>query len=104
MTKLTKSEIDHIAKLSRIELNDKEKENYSAELTEILGFVEKLNKVDTKNVTETSQVTGLANVYREDIAKEITQVNKNKNVNRKELLKNAPSEKDGYIKVKAVLE
>lgn len=104
MTKLSKIEIEKIAKLSRIELTDKEKENYSVELTEILGYVEKLNKAKTENISETSQVTGLESVYREDTASESTQVDKDKDKNREKLLENAPAQKDGYICVKQVLE
>jgi len=104
MAKLTKKDVEKIANLARIEITEKEKNKYSAELTEILGYVEKLNKVDTKNVSETSQVTGLENVYREDAATEATQVDKDKNKNREKLLKNAPAEKNGYIKTRAVLE
>jgi len=104
MSKLSKSEIEKIANLARIEIDDKEKTKYSREISEILGYVEKLNKVDTENIAETSQVTGLKNVYREDIASEATQVDKDKNKNREKLLKNSPAQKDGYIKVKAVLE
>jgi len=104
MSKLSKSEIEKIANLARIEIDDKEKTKYSREISEILGYVEKLDKVDTENIAETSQVTGLENVYREDIASEATQVDKDKNKNREKLLKNSPAQKDGYIKVKAVLE
>jgi len=104
MAKITSGEVDKIANLARIEISEKEKNKYSREMTDILGFVEKLNKAETKDVDETSQVTGLENVYREDIASELTQVDKNKEINREKLLKNAPAEKDGYIKVKAVLE
>lgn len=126
MSKLSKTGIDHVAKLARIELTEKEKEKFSRELSGILGYVEKLNKLhectnstnvtnhsgkDSKNnkmsvnnVEETSQVTGLENVYRKDIAGEQTQVDKDKKKNREKMLKNAPSQKDGYIKVRAILE
>jgi len=104
MPKISIDEVEKIAALARIEITDKEKTKYSREISEILGYVEKLNKVDTENIAETSQVTGLENVYREDIASEATQVDKDKNKNREKLLKNSPAQKDGYIKVKAVLE
>lgn len=104
MTKLSKSEVEKIAKLARVELSNQEKEKFSGQLSDILAYVKKLQKVSTKNVAETSQVTGLIDVYREDVASELTQVDKNKDKNREKLLKNAPAQKDGYIKVKAVLE
>jgi aspartyl-tRNA(Asn)/glutamyl-tRNA(Gln) amidotransferase subunit C len=104
MTKITKGEVEKIAKLARVEVSENEKTKYAREMTEILGYVEKLNKVKTENILETSQVTGLESVYREDIASESTQVDKDKDKNREKLLKNAPSHKDGYIRVKQVLE
>lgn len=104
MTRLTKTDVEKITKLARIALTEKEKSLYSEQLSEILGFVEKLDRVDTRGVMETSQVTGLENVYREDIADKRTQINNDKNVNREKLLSNAPAQKDGYIKVKQILE
>jgi len=104
MSKITKDEVTKIAKLARIELTDKEKEKFSGQLSEILNYVEQLNQTDTSKVSETSQVTGLTNVYREDVASELTQVDKDKNKNREKLLNNAPDQQNDYIKVKAVLE
>lgn len=104
MSKISKIEVEKISNLARIEVTDNEKEKYSKELSDILDYVEKLNGVKTDNVKETSQVTGLTNVHRDDRVLESTQVDKDKNNNRKELLKNAPQEKDEYIKVKAMLE
>lgn len=104
MFKLSEQQVEKIAQLARIELSEKEKTKFSRQLTEILGYVEKLNRVDTKNIEITSQVTGLENVCREDNADEKTQVDKDKKKNREEMLANAPSQQDGYIKVKAVLE
>ena len=104
MSKISKVDVEKIASLARIEISEKEKSKYSEELSEILDYVEILKKVDTDKIAETSQVTGLENVYREDTADEVTQVDKNKDKNREKILKNAPAQKDGYIKTKAVLE
>ena len=103
MEKIVK-EVERLATLARIELSKKDKERFSREISEILRYVEKVKKVATKDVSETPQVTGLENVYRKDEAIEITKADKNKNTNRKLLLKNAPAEKNGYIKTRAVLE
>jgi aspartyl-tRNA(Asn)/glutamyl-tRNA(Gln) amidotransferase subunit C len=63
---LTNEQVRHIAKLARINLSDAEVEKFTTQLGDIVGFVEQLNKVDTQGVSETNQVTGLANVERED--------------------------------------
>lgn len=104
MSKISKSEVEYIAKLARIHLTEKDKEKYSKELSSILGYVEKLQSVNTDNVEETSQVTGLTNVYRDDKAADIWKVDKDIAKNREKLLANAPARKGEYVKVKQVLE
>ena len=64
--KLSKSEIEHIAKLSRLHLTDDDAKLYSQQLSDILDYIDKLQAVDTTGVEETSQVTGLTNIMRSD--------------------------------------
>ena len=64
--KLTKEQVQHIAKLARLHLSDEEMERYAGQLTDILTYVEMLKELDTSAVKETSQVTGLAMVARSD--------------------------------------
>jgi len=64
--KLTKDDVKKIAHLARLGLSDAEIEKFAPQLTDILSYVEMLKEVDTTGVPETSQVTGLANVTRED--------------------------------------
>ncbi|MCX6742687.1 MAG: Asp-tRNA(Asn)/Glu-tRNA(Gln) amidotransferase subunit GatC [Candidatus Parcubacteria bacterium] len=92
--KLTKSEVEKIAKLSRLELASKEKELYASQLSKVLDYVEKLNEVDTENVEITAQVTGLENVYRNDKMEQGDL--------QKELVKQAAEQEDDLIKTKSV--
>lgn len=64
--KLTKEQVTHIAKLARINLTEAEVEKFTSQLGNIIGFIEKLNEVDTEGIPETNQVTGLQNASRED--------------------------------------
>ncbi len=64
---LTKKDILHIAKLANLTLTDEEVEKYLGQLSAILSYIKKLNELDTEKIPETSQVTGLANVTREDV-------------------------------------
>lgn len=96
MSKISKQEVERIAQLARIELSEKEIERYQKELSGILDYIEILNKVDTSAIDPTAQVTGLLNVYDEDV--------KRPSLKREEILKNAPEKKDGYIRVKPVLD
>ena len=92
---LSKDEVLHIAKLARIELKDAEVEKFQKDLSAILDYVDVLKSVDTTGLEEISQVTGLVNVQRNDIAVQAE--------NREGILSQAPETKDGYYKVKAIL-
>jgi len=97
MAKITHKDVEHVAKLARLGLSDKEIEKFQSELSKVLDYVEQLNKVDTKNIQPTAQVTGLTNVFREDEVKK-------SDITLDELLKNAPAKEGRYLKVKAVLK
>ncbi|MFA6995571.1 MAG: Asp-tRNA(Asn)/Glu-tRNA(Gln) amidotransferase subunit GatC [Patescibacteria group bacterium] len=89
-------EIEHIAELSRLELNAEEKTKFGAQLDSILNYVEQLNEVNTDNVEPTAQVSGLEDVWRNDSVK---------NWDREEV-EDALSQgklEGGQIKVKRVL-
>lgn len=94
--KLTPQKIEEIAKLARLNLSEEEKEMYAKQLTVILDYVEQLNEVDTKNVPETCQVTGLKNVMRTDAPK-----NSDKKITD-DIIANFPEKLDRFLKVKAV--
>ena len=67
MSTLTQEQVRHIAKLARLELSDAEVEKFAPQLTAILGYIDMLAEVDTKNVKAAAQPTGLTNVLREDV-------------------------------------
>lgn len=93
--KLSKSEVEHIAKLARLNLTDSDAELYSKQLSDILDYVEKLQSIDTSGVEETSQVTGLINIMRDDSIKESGISD--------ELVSCAPEHGNGYVKVPKIL-
>jgi len=95
--KISLQEVEHIAELARIELTKEEKEKFSDELSDVLGYVEQLQEVDTKNVEPISQITGLVNIVRKDIAENCGEDA------RKIMISNFPEEKNGYVKVKQIL-
>ena len=94
MAKLNKEQIEHLAKLSRLELTEDEKKLYSEQLSSVLDYFKKLQEVDTEKVEITSQVTGLENVTRSDKVAESGV--------EKELIERAPDQEDGQIKTKSV--
>lgn len=97
MAKLDIEQIEHIAKLSRLELTEGEKKLYSEQLSSVLDYVDQLSEVDTENVEPTANITGLSNVFREDAVEE-------SGVSHKEIEKNAPEFKDGSFVVPGVFE
>ncbi len=64
---ITNADIQKIANLSKLDLTKEEEKRYLEELSGILGFFEKLEKIDTENVEPLSQVTGLENNLRQDV-------------------------------------
>lgn len=106
MSNITEKEVEHIAGLARIKLTEKEKNKMTKELGAILGYIDKLKEVNTEGVEPTrlpdgqvAHITGLTDVFRKDDNPREPDAE-----NIKRLMKQAPSEKDGYLKVKSVFE
>jgi aspartyl-tRNA(Asn)/glutamyl-tRNA(Gln) amidotransferase subunit C len=64
---LTNKDVEYVAGLARIDLPEAEKEDLTRHLGNILGYMEKLNELDTEMVEPTSHVLPLSNVFREDV-------------------------------------
>ncbi|HAT03889.1 MAG TPA: Asp-tRNA(Asn)/Glu-tRNA(Gln) amidotransferase GatCAB subunit C [Candidatus Magasanikbacteria bacterium] len=96
--KLTSQEIEHIAKLARLELTEKEKTMYAEQLSVVLDYIEVLNEVDTEGVEETCQVTGLEDVVREDVVEDCSKEARGK------IISQFPSAHGNLLKVKAVFD
>lgn len=96
MAKLSRDDVLKLAQLARISLSDEEVDEFSEELSTILGYVEQLEGVDTEGLKPTHQVTGLTNVMREDVVKDY-------GYQPADLLKNVPQVQDGQLKVKRMI-
>lgn len=95
---LSKQEIQHIAKLARLELTDEELKKYGGQLSAILNYIDQLKEVEVKAVEPTAQVTGLENVLREDVARDWN------GDEVEQALADAPEKEERFIKVKRVIE
>jgi len=91
---ISKDDIKKCAQLARIELTEAEEEKFFSQLSSILGYCEKLSELDLENVEPTYQVTGQKNIFRED---EVTNSDR-----QEEMLRNAPEQEGGFMKVKSV--
>ena len=95
---ITKKEVQHVAKLARLGLSEKEIEKMQKELSVILEYIDLLKEIDVSKIKPTFHSVLIENVMREDEAKrESPQI-----INK--LLDEAPSKEEGYVKVKEILK
>ena len=94
--KLSREQVEHIAGLARLALDDEEKTLYQEQLSAILEHFEQLQELDTEAIPPTAAVSSLHSVMRDD---EVGPPS-----SRKDILRNAPAAEDGCFKVPAVLE
>ncbi|HUD81598.1 MAG TPA: Asp-tRNA(Asn)/Glu-tRNA(Gln) amidotransferase subunit GatC [Patescibacteria group bacterium] len=97
MAKLTREDILKLAQLSKLSLTESEITEFTTDINNILNYVEQLQKVDTKGLVPTSQVTGLVNSTRPDKIIDY-------GYSPADLLKNVPNVQEQQIKVKRILE
>lgn len=91
-----KINVSHIAKLASLPLKEEEIAKFEEQLSEVLDYVKKLEEVDTKNVEETSQVTDMKNVFKDDTTRP--------SLTQDEALSNASTKHNGLFKVKGIFE
>lgn len=61
-----KIDVKKVAALSNLTLTDQEEKEFDKQLNDIVGYIEKLNSVDTSGIEPTAQVTGLKNITKDD--------------------------------------
>ena len=96
---ITSKQVEHVAELARIELDKKEVKKYQAQLDKILGYVEKLQEVETEGVvTSDGGTRDLENVFRRD--EDIRE----KKIESESLIDMAPEVEKNQIKVKSIFK
>lgn len=88
--------IKNLAELSRLSFNDQEMEVIKKDLQQMIGFIDKLQELDTTGVEPLLHMSNAVNVLREDIVQG--------SISREEALKNAPENDGVFIKVPKVIE
>ncbi len=84
-------DVEHVARLARLNLTEEEKVKFSKQLGDILKYMEQLNEVDTTGVEPMNHPIDFSNVMREDVARY--------DCSREELMANAPEVEQDYFKV-----
>lgn len=93
--KITPDQVRHVAKLARLELDPGRVESMSRQLADILGYVDKLNAVDTRGVEATFHAVALTNAFRKD--------QPHTHLPREQALDNAPQQDEGCFVVPKVI-
>ncbi len=96
MTKLSRDDVLKLARLARLSLSEDEIQEFRAQISEILQYIEVLQKADVAGLQPTAQVTGLVNVMRDDTVADY-------GVSPEDLLRSVPHKQDGQIKVKRMI-
>ena len=94
--KLSKEEVEHIAKLARLELSEEEIERYRSQLSDILDYADRLQALDTSNIPPTASVLKSGSNLRKDQSKSSLQPG--------DLKLNAPEFEENQFRVPPVME
>ncbi len=93
--KMTKEEVLYVARLARLDLDAESIDKFAAQIDEILGYIEKLNQVDTEGIKATSHAISLTNVFRDD--------EQRPHLDREKVLANAPEKEEGQFVVPKIV-
>lgn len=92
---ITIDDVRHVALLARLELDDRELEQFTHQLNDILGYMDQLKELDTSDTEPMAHVLPLTNVWREDRAV--------RRLDREQALQNAPEAENGFFRVPRVI-
>ena len=96
MAKITKQEVQKVAQLARLELNEDEINNHADQLEKILDYIKQLERINTDNVPCTTRAIEVTNVFRKDDKKVCD--------DKEQILELAPSREDKFFKVPKIID
>jgi aspartyl-tRNA(Asn)/glutamyl-tRNA(Gln) amidotransferase subunit C len=94
--KITRKEVEHVALLARLQLDETEITTFTGQMDAILAYVEKLNELDTAGIVPTSHAVPMENAFRTDEVRP--------SIGAANALANAPERVEGFFKVPQVIE
>ena len=95
-TKISLQDVEHVARLARLELSPAEKERMRRELDGILAYIDKLRALDTSGIAPTSHAVPVTNVMRDDVERP--------SLPQDEMLANAPDRQGDLFRVPKIIE
>ncbi len=94
--KLSTSDVEYVARLARLEISEAEKDKFTAQLNDILRYIDQLNELDTAGVAPMSHAIAVTNAFREDKGVE--------SLGTQKALANAPDARGEFFRVPKVIE
>ena len=94
--RISQNDVDHVARLARLDLSVAEKERMRSELDGILGYIDKLRALDTRDVPPTSHAVPVTNVMRDDV--------ESPSLPAEDMLANAPDRYREMFRVPKIIE
>jgi len=89
-------DVKYVAHLARLHLTPEEEQKFSAQLGQVLGYIEKLQQLDVSQVEPTAHAMPLVNVTRPDETRP--------SLPHDDALRNAPAQADGLFVVPKIVE
>ncbi|MBA2449383.1 MAG: Asp-tRNA(Asn)/Glu-tRNA(Gln) amidotransferase subunit GatC [Chloroflexi bacterium] len=93
---ISREEVEHVARLARLGLTEEEQARLQQQLSQILGAMQAIDRLDTAAIPPTAQVIPLHTVTREDVVRPSLPV--------EDVFRNAPRREGNFLKVPPVLE
>ena len=94
--KITVSDVEHVARLARLELDEAEKILFAGQMESILGYAEKLKELNTDGILPTSHAVPMENAFRDDQTRP--------SIGIERALANAPDRVESFYRVPKVIE
>jgi aspartyl-tRNA(Asn)/glutamyl-tRNA(Gln) amidotransferase subunit C len=94
--KITREEVEHVALLARLKVNEDEIQRFTGQLNRILEYVDQLGRLDTTRVAPTFHAVARANVFRADRVQP--------SMEPPESLRNAPEGDGTFFRVPKIIE
>lgn len=94
--KITLAEVEHVARLARLDLSEADKERMRSQLDAILTYIDKLRALDTDDVEPTSHAIPMVNVMRGDEVRPCLPT--------EAMLANAPEREGDFFRVPRIIE
>jgi aspartyl-tRNA(Asn)/glutamyl-tRNA(Gln) amidotransferase subunit C len=96
MADITPADVEYVAGLAQLVLDDKVKDRMVRDLADILSYIDKLNELNTDGIEPMMHAMDMRNVFRDDVP--------GHSLTREQALANAPAHDGEYFLVPQILE